>query len=261
MRPSLRQLVYRLPFAFFGADLPIFAVSTSVRTNSTRAPSTCSNWRFAELYLYVFTVVFHILAAARRRERVELSDFRYMNPLGNYALLSLGTVDLAIFQTYQNRLAFPSRIYSDEIASKGILQEENSLPIFFAQFQFLNVVGAPGYQEKRQKRLKCFLRLLHRLLTTSHAKQKSLLAGQAGPVQRQGLLLAEFSVTVRLTGCARSPLSCRRLSCAHGLLTSCIYRQIPQTTPTAIPTAMLQPTGTPAMKLRESINATDARPM
>gem|GEM_PF-2058466 len=55
-----------------------------------------------------------------------------MNPLGNYALLSLGTVDLAIFQTYQNRLAFPSRIYSDEIASKGILQEENSLPIFFA---------------------------------------------------------------------------------------------------------------------------------
>jgi len=110
MRPSLRQLVYRFPFSFFGADLPVFAVSTSVRANSTRAPSTCSNWRFAELYFYVFAVIFHILATARRRERVELSDFRYMNPLGNYPLLRFGAVDLAIFQTYQNRLALPGRI-------------------------------------------------------------------------------------------------------------------------------------------------------
>jgi ferredoxin-NADP reductase len=67
MRSSLRQLDYRFPFSFLGAGLPIFAVFTSVRANSTRAPSTCTNWRFAKLYFYVFAVIFHILAPARRR--------------------------------------------------------------------------------------------------------------------------------------------------------------------------------------------------
>ncbi len=132
MRSSLRQLIYRFPFAFFGANFPIFAVFTSVRANSARASSTCTHWRFAKLYFYVFAVIFHILAAARRRERVELSDFLYMNPLGNYPLLGFGAVDLAIFQTDQNKFAFPGRVESDEIASKGILQEKNSLPVFFA---------------------------------------------------------------------------------------------------------------------------------
>jgi len=110
MRSSLRQLVYRFPFAFFGANLPIFAVSASVRANSTRAPTTCTNWRLAELNFYVFAVIFHVLTAACRRERVELSDFRHMDPFGNYPLLSFGAVDLAIFQTNQNRFAFPGRI-------------------------------------------------------------------------------------------------------------------------------------------------------
>lgn len=119
-----------------------------MRANSTCAPATCSEWRFAELYFYVFAVIFHVLTAARRRERVELGDFRYMNPLGNYPLLRLGTVDLAVFQTYQNRLAFPARIEPDEIVSKRILQANNSLSIFLAQLQFLDVIGAPGYQEK-----------------------------------------------------------------------------------------------------------------